>query len=158
MTQAIKITGLEQIRARMKDMESHIKRRMLIEAMKRVLKPTMQIAISNTPTGPRMVRKNKKRGDALFTNVPGFIKRSYRIKKIRSDNPFMLEVQLQNTAYYSNWAEKGHRIVKGRRKKARVVGMSPARNFLKKTYDAEKMAIPSRLASEIGNALLRRGF
>jgi HK97 gp10 family phage protein len=158
MTNTVRIEGLEEIRRRMNNMASDLKRRILIDAMKRAMKPAMQAAQANTPKGRRDRRGGK--GQRISQNVytgPRMIS-MYRIKKMRSDNPFLLEVQLQNTAYYSGWVELGHRVVRGRKKKKKVVGHSPAQNFLKKTFDAEKNSIVVRLANEIRAGLFRRGF
>lgn len=153
---SVKLEGAEEIKARLNQLEDHLKRRMLVDVMKKSLERALEEAKSRAPVGPVVVRTNKKSG-GKYSNIPGILKRSFRLKKMRSDNPYLLEVQLQNTAYYALWVEMGHRIVKGRKGNRRVVGAARPRPFMRPTYESQKSAIIDTVAKELKNGLARRG-
>lgn len=152
---SVKIEGIKEIQKRLDLLADHIERRLLIDVMKKSLLKAKAEAEARAPTGPVVVRTGKTGG--RYSNIPGRLKRSFRIKKMRSDNPFMLEVQLQNTAYYALWVEYGHRIVRGRKGNKRVVGSARARPFMRPTFESTKGAIQNEVTNELKLALARRG-
>ena len=150
---AVKVEGVEQIVARLEKMEEHLRYRLLVDVMKKSLQKALLEAQARAPMGGDYWTKDPKKAS------PGRLKRSFRIKKMRNNNPFILEVQLQNTAYYALWVEYGHRIVKGgKKKKGRVVGQTGARPFMRPTYESQKDAIEAQVAAEVKAALTRRGL
>lgn len=153
---SVKIEGAEEIKSRLNQLEDQIKRRLLIDVMKKSLMRAMEEAQSRTPIGPSVVRTNKKSG-GKYSNIPGILRKSFRLKKMRSDNPYLLEVQLQNTAYYALWVEMGHRIVKGKRGARRVVGSAKAKPFMRPTFESQKQSIIDQVARELKTGLERRG-
>lgn len=153
----VKITGLEDILARLDNVRVDLQKRLLVDVMKKSLEKALLEAQARAPTGPAIERTHKKSG-GRFTNIPGVLKRSFRIKKMRSDNPYVLEVQLQNTAFYALWVEAGHKIVKGKKGARRVVGHSPAKPFMQPVYESQKTSIIMEVEIGIDQALKRRGF
>lgn len=152
---SVKIEGLEEIRARLNQLEPNIKRRLLVDVMKKSLENALAEAQARAPISNPTVRTTKS--GAKYSTLPGILKRSFRIKKMRSSNPYALEVQLQNTAYYALWVEYGHRIVKGRKKNKRVVGSARPRPFMRPTYESQKQQIINQVAGGIKVGLARRG-
>lgn len=159
---AVKIEGLEEIRKRMSSLVDHIQRRMLVDVMKKSLKKAMDEAKARAPVGYsgdstyRRTRIDKKSGGG-YSRTPGMLKNSFRLKKMRSSNPFLLEVQLQNTAYYALWVEYGHKIVRGRKGNKRTVGSAAPVPFMRPTFESNKSQIEISIAAEIKAALSRRG-
>lgn len=163
----VQIKGVEEVRKRMDNLVVDIRRRMLIEVMKKALKTTLQVASDKAPIGNKAdsTRVHRKSG-ARYSPLPGTLKRSFRLKKMRSDNPFVIEVQLQNLAYYALWVEYGHRIVRGTvdpatrrliKSTKHTVGSTAPRPFMRDTFEAEKQPVIDRCNAELGAALSRRG-
>ena len=148
----VRIDGIPELRARLDLLEQHIRKRLLVSIMKKALMPMMASAQAKAPFGEPYVRRNKK-SKASFTNIPGWLKRSFRIKKMRGGNPYEQKVQLQNTAYYAYWVEKGHRIVKNKK----VVGRAAAHPYMAPAYEAGKEQVVDIVASLLRAGLARRG-
>ena len=150
------VQGMDDIIGRLKLLEDHIKRRMLVDIMRKSMQTMLREAEARAPIGPAIERTHKK-SKARFTNIPGYLKKSFRIKKMRSDNPFLLEVQLQNTAYYALWVERGHKLVRGKGRNKRVVGHASPHPFMRPTYDSQKEAVIAQVVNGIKAGLTRRG-
>jgi hypothetical protein len=135
----VNITGVDEIRAHLKGIEIDIRRRILKRSMVQSLQVLQAYAENIAPVGTenRVVRK---------ISHPGYVKRSFRVRSMPTGNPFLLEAQLQNTAYTALWVEYGHRIVKGRRRKKRVVGHARPRPFMRPTFETHAGTLPDILA------------
>lgn len=153
----VKVEGLKDIVSRLDQMRDDLQRRLLIDVMKKSLMLAMVEAESRVPTGPVVQRTNRKSG-GRFSNIPGVLKRSFRLKKMRSSNPYVLEVQLQNTAYYALWVELGHRIVKGKKGARRVVGHTRPNPYMRATFENQKEGIMLRISEYIKVGLQNRGL
>ncbi len=151
----MKIEGLEEINRRLDQLDSAKSRRLLVDAMKLSMKSMMAAAEGMAPIGPRVERTNKKSG-GRFMNLGGILKRSFKIVKPRSSNPFMLEVRIINFAYYARWVEYGHRIVNkyGPAKKRTHTSPVP---FMRPAFESQKEAAIRAVTAAIGAALTRRG-
>lgn len=153
----VTISGLNELNDRLDKMRQDLARRLLIDAMKRSLRQMLNTAERMAPVGWNVTRRNNKQGGALYSHRGGNLKRAFRILKPRGTDPFAIEVNMVNMAYYARWVEYGHNIVKGRGSKKRVVGKSPPRPFMRPAFEAHKGQAIETLQKEILAALTRRG-
>lgn len=136
----IKIGGLENLRQRLDELELSIKRRMLVTGLKRALVPMLTMAETMAP-----IRTGK-------------LSKSFKIIKPRSDNPYILEVRLINTAFYSRWVEYGHKIViKRKGKKVTLPYRTRPNPYMRTTFNVMKEKVIEEVANQISLGLMRRG-
>lgn len=166
-TIVVSMVGLEEINKRLDQLEQHIRRRLLVDAMKTSMKKMLAFAEAvcvkgngknDLPQrGVNVTRRNKRQGGARYSHRGGHLSRSFKIVKPRSNDLYSLETRLINTAYYARWVEYGHNIVKGKGRNKKVVGWSAPRPFMRPTFEASKNQVVNDLATLIGKALTRRG-
>lgn len=149
----VRIEGVAEIEARLNRMVVDLQRRMLHGIMRRSMKNVQDEATARAPYGPTIERTNKSA--RRFTNWAGFLKRSFRIKTMKSPAPGLLEVQVQNTAFYALWVEKGHRIFSHGKPTGRSTRPQP---YMRNTFDAQKDAVIDRVTAEIKIALTKMGL
>ena len=147
----MRLEGLEEIRKRISGLENHLKKRLLVRAMKVGLLKLQAIAEAKTPTGNR-IRVVAHRGH------PGYLKGSFRIMNMRSRNPSLIEMQLQNTAYTALWVEYGHKIVKGKGSKKRIVGSAAASPFMRPAFDESAEMIIETIRQAIFFEIEKKGL
>lgn len=146
----VRIQGLEEIHRRLDQLEQHIQRRMLVDILKNSLKKMMAMAESRAPLGPQVDLYFRQRS-------PGRLKRSFKIIKVRSPNPYVLEVRLLNSAYYAGWVENGHKLVKKIGGKKVVWGRAGPKPFMRPAFEACKAEVVDEVSRAIGIGLTRRG-
>lgn len=151
----VKITGIENVNRRLHQIADDIQRRILVASMKEAMKKMLAEAESRAPVGQNVLRRTKKRYQ--YSHRAGGLKRSFRLRKTRVQNPFELEVRLENMAYYALWVEYGHRLVKGRGRQKRVIGHVAPTPFMRPAFDAQSQKVIDTVASEIDRRLTRRG-
>ena len=149
------VTGVDEIRRKMQAIRRDLQYTMLVNILKRALRKPMAIAKNNAPIGTDYWTPQHTH--------PGRLKSSFRIRKMRQtkarNGAGIIEVQLQNTAYYALWVEYGHRIVFRRGGKKVFTGRRTRPvPFMRKTFEETKGIIQHEVETEFRKALARRGL
>lgn len=154
----VPIKGVAEIRAKMEGLRKDLRFTMLVSIAKRALRKPLAVAERFAPVG----------GDywSAKNAHPGRLKASFTLSKVKSTalTRDIIEVRLQNNAYYSYWVEHGHRIVTrstgavGSRRKGQktVHGKTRPSHFMKKTFESAKITVPIDIEAEIKLALIKR--
>lgn len=116
----VKIDGLKEIDAKLKELGTRFNREM---------QPALEEA-------GKLVAGEAKR---LAPEDSGVLKESIDIQRTTiKKNEVSVDVGPGKKAFYSLWVEYGHNIRDGRGKKAKVVGKAQPRPYLRPAYDTKK--------------------
>lgn len=149
-TVVVKITGVEQIRARLKTVIEGLQRQGLSKVLRDALQPSKQMVEAKAPRG-KSARTHKG------ISHPGYLKGSFRVRSVPTRNPYLLEARLESTAYTALWVEYGHAIVKGRGRSRKVVGSASASPFMRPTFEQLKSTGPALVEAGIQKFLVKMG-
>ncbi len=159
----VKLEGLPELNARLDKLSKDLQKEVLVGAMRKALDKAKSEAQGRAPLAvapPYAAKGGKYKGK----DHPGYLKKAFRVQRVRQKSPFLIEVQLQNNAYYALWVEYGHRLVRGgsarkgrRNQKGSYWAHILPQPFMRPTFQSQKEYMLSEVQVALQRRLKKRG-
>lgn len=137
----IQVKGLPEVIRELKELEAKTRRRILRKALRQAGEVVKQEVINKAPVG-----QTGKLSDGIRLSV-------------RFPDPFTATAKIipGKKQFYAYFVEYGHKITRGRGKRAKVVGNAPARPFFRPAFDASIDKAYDVLANELESIVQEAG-
>ena len=141
MAETLKIAGLKELEADLKDLPAQVRTKIMLPAMKKGLRIMADDAISKAPQGsPKRFSRWSPKKKYFFAHNPGALKRSIKIADITDEVTALKSAvfcdtkgKRRDSAFYAHMVEFGHPIIitAGPRRQQVKIGFAPPRPFMR---------------------------